>query len=399
MSSKKNRLLIGKIIYTIMIILIYLLCKNIPLYKINIDFYFGKQSDGSNLLLQTLGGDANQCTLFALGISPYMIASIFVQIVMSFRSVEYRQRTSPIKINKLTMQITLLIAIFMACVKVMDINFAVTGKRLILAQFVASIEMIAGAMLILYLCSRNKKYGIGGQTAIIFVNIVDGILDTVSVNMGKQLLVPIIVSLVVMLVIIIMESSELRRAVQRISIHNIYADKNYMAIKLNPIGVMPAMFSTAFFMIPQFIAKVLGYIFYNNKYMVKLSENMILTRPLGVGVYIFVLYVLTVFFSRIMLNPKEITESYLKSGDSLQDIHAGADTKRYLSKVITSLGMISATVMSICLGVPLLLQMKGIIDSSLVMLPSSIMMLTGIGSNLYAEMVAIKNLEGYKTFI
>ena len=399
MSSKKNRLLIGKIIYTIMIILIYLLCKNIPLYKINIDFYFGKQSDGSNLLLQTLGGDANQCTLFALGISPYMIASIFIQVIMSFRSAEYKQRTSPIKINKLTMQITLLIAIFMACVKVMDINFAVTGKRLILAQFVASIEMIAGAMLILYLCSRNKKYGIGGQTAIIFVNIVDGILDTVSVNMGKQLLVPIIVSLVVMLVIIIMESSELRRAVQRISIHNIYADKNYMAIKLNPIGVMPAMFSTAFFMIPQFIAKVLGYIFYNNKYMVKLSENMILTRPLGVGVYIFVLYVLTVFFSRIMLNPKEITESYLKSGDSLQDIHAGADTKRYLSKVITSLGMISATVMSICLGVPLLLQMKGIIDSSLVMLPSSIMMLTGIGSNLYAEMVAIKNLEGYKTFI
>ena len=399
MSSKKNRLLIGKIIYTIMIILIYLLCKNIPLYKINIDFYFGKQSDGSNLLLQTLGGDANQCTLFALGISPYMIASIFIQVIMSFRSAEYKQRTSPIKINKLTMQITLLIAIFMACVKVMDINFAVTGKRLILAQFVASIEMIAGAMLILYLCSRNKKYGIGGQTAIIFVNIVDGILDTVSVNMGKQLLVPIIVSLVVMLVIIIMESSELRRAVQRISIHNIYADKNYMAIKLNPIGVMPAMFSTAFFMIPQFIAKVLGYIFYNNKYMVKLSENMILTRPLGVGVYIFVLYVLTVFFSRIMLNPKEITESYLKSGDSLQDIHAGVDTKRYLSKVITSLGMISATVMSICLGVPLLLQMNGIIDSSLVMLPSSIMMLTGIGSNLYAEMVAIKNLEGYKTFI
>ena len=399
MSSKKNRLLIGKIIYTIMIILIYLLCKNIPLYKINIDFYFGKQSDGSNLLLQTLGGDANQCTLFALGISPYMIASIFIQVIMSFRSAEYKQRTSPIKINKLTMQITLLIAIFMACVKVMDINFAVEGKRLILAQFVASIEMIAGAMLILYLCSRNKKYGIGGQTAKIFVNLVDGILDTVSVNMGKQLLVPIIVSLVVMLVIIIMESSELRRAVQRISIHNIYADKNYMAIKLNPIGVMPAMFSTAFFMIPQFIAKVLGYIFYNNKYMVKLSENMMLTRPLGVGVYIFVLYVLTVFFSRIMLNPKEITESYLKSGDSLQDIHAGADTKRYLSKVITSLGMISATVMSICLGVPLLLQMKGIIDSSLVMLPSSIMMLTGIGSNLYVEMVAIKNLEGYKRFI
>lgn len=399
MSSRKHSLLKGKILYTIIIILIYLLCKNIPLYKVDIALYWGMKSDGSNLLLQTLGGDINQCTLFALGITPYMIASIFVQIVISLRSSEYKKKTSPLKINKIIMQITLLISIFMACVKVYDIQFVVSGRMLILAQMVAIIEMIAGAMLIIYLSSRNKKYGIGGQTAIIFINIVDGILDTLSANAGNRLVVPVIVSLAVMLVFIIMESSELRRGVQRISIHSIYADKNYMAIKLNPIGVMPAMFATAFFMIPQFLVKVLAYIFYDNAFIVKLNENMILTRPLGVGVYISVLYILTVFFSRIMLNPKEMTEQYLKSGDSLQDIHAGADTKRYLSRVITTLGMTSATVMSICLGIPLLLQMKGIIDSSLVMLPSSIMMLTGIGSNLYTEMVAVKNLEGYKTFI
>ena len=130
MSSKKYSLLKGKILYTIIIILIYLLCKNIPLYKIDIALYWGMKNDGSNLLLQTLGGDINQCTLLALGITPYMIASIFIQVIMSFRSAEYKQRTSPIKINKLTMQITLLIAIFMACVKVMDINFAVTGKKI-----------------------------------------------------------------------------------------------------------------------------------------------------------------------------------------------------------------------------------------------------------------------------
>ena len=399
MSSKKYSLLKGKILYTIIIILIYLLCKNIPLYKIDIALYWGMKNDGSNLLLQTLGGDINQCTLLALGITPYMIASIFVQIVISLRSSEYKKKTSPLKINKIIMQITLLISIFMACVKVYDIQFVVSGRLLILAQMVAVIEMIAGAMLIIYLSSRNKKYGIGGQTAIIFINIIDGILDTLSANIGNRLVVPMIVSLVVMLVFIIMESSELRRGVQRISIHSIYADKNYMAIKLNPIGVMPAMFATAFFMIPQFLVKALAYIFYDNAFIVKLNENMILTRPLGVGVYISVLYILTVFFSRIMLNPKEMTEQYLKSGDSLQDIHAGVDTKRYLSRVITTLGMTSTTVMSICLGVPLFLQMKGIIDSSLVMLPSSIMMLTGIGSNLYTEMVAVKNLEGYKTFI
>lgn len=399
MSREKHNLLKGKILYTIIIVFIYLICRNIPLYKVDMALYFGKQSDGSNLLFQTLASDINRCTLFALGITPYMMSSIFVQIVMAFRSSEYKKRTSPIKINKVIMQITLLASIFMACVRVFNIQFTVSGRMLIIAQIVAIIEMIAGAMLIIYLSSRNKKYGIGGQSAIVFVNILDGILDTLSANIRRDLIVPMIISLIVVFVIIIMEASEFRKGVQRISIHNIYADKNYMAIKLNPIGMMPAMFSMAFFMIPQFLMKVVAYVFYDNKFIVKLNENMILTKPLGVGVYIFVLYILTVFFSRIMLNPKEITEQYLKSGDSLQDIHAGADTKRYLSKVITTLGIISATVMSICLGVPLLLQVKGVIDGALVMLPSSIMMLTGIGCSLYSEMVAVRNLEGYKSFI
>ncbi|MEE0685390.1 MAG: preprotein translocase subunit SecY [Lachnospiraceae bacterium] len=399
MGKKRYNLLKGKILYTMLIIVIYLLCRNIPLYNIDMDLYLGATEDGGNLLMQTLGGDIKQCTIFALGISPYMIASIFVQIVMSFRSSEYKKRTSPMKMNKIIMQITLLVSIFMACVEVNNIQFAASGKELILAQITAVVEMIAGAMLIIYLSARNKKYGIGGQSAIIFVNIVDGIISTIVANRDKNLLLPIVISAIVLIIMVIMEYSEMRIAVQRISIHNIYGDKNYMAIKLNPIGVMPAMFATAFFMIPQFIMKLLAYIFYDNKLLVGINNDMNLTKPLGVGVYIFILYILTVFFSKIMLNPTEITDQYLKSGDSIQDIHAGADTKKYLSKVITTLGMISATVMSICLGVPLLLQMIGVIDSALVMLPSSIMMLTGIGCSLCGEMVAVKNLEGYETFI
>lgn len=399
MSKKRYNLLKGKILYTMIIILTYLICRNIPLYMIDMDIYMNVENAGGNLLLQTLGGDINQCTILALGVSPYMIASIFVQIVMSLRGPEYRKRTSPIKNNRIIMQITLLVSIFMACVRVYDIQFAVSGRMVILAQIVAAVEMVTGAMLIIYLSSRNKKYGIGGQSAIIFVNIVDGLLSTLVVNSDKRLALPVIISVVVLVVMIIMENSEMRRAVQRISIHNIYADKNYMAIKLNPIGVMPAMFATAFFMIPQFAVKVLAYIFYDNALIVKIKDNMDLTRPLGVGIYIIILYLLTVFFSWIMLNPREMTEQYLKSGDSIQDIHAGADTKRYLTRVILSLGMISATVMSVCLGVPLLLQMNGIIDSELVMLPSSVMMLSGIGCSLYSEMAAVKNLQGYETFI
>ena len=71
---------------------------------------------------------------------------------------------------------------------------------------------------------RNKKYGIGGQSALIFVNILDGIITTLKGNQMLDLLIPVGISIVVMMIVVFMENSEFRIPVQRISIHNIYAD-------------------------------------------------------------------------------------------------------------------------------------------------------------------------------
>ena len=89
----------------------------------------------------------------------------------------------------------------------------------------------------------------------------------------------------------------------------------------------------------------------------------------------------------------------MKSGDCLLNIHAGKDTKRYLSKKIRRIGLFSASVMSICLGTPLMLQYMGNLDSTLVMLPASVMLLTGMWCNLYQEYQAIKSFESYEMFI
>ena len=126
---------------------------------------------------------------------------------------------------------------------------------------------------------------------------------------------------------------------------------------------------------------------------------MALSKPLGIVVYIVILYGLTIGFSRVFVNPREITEQFLKSGDSILNLHAGRDTRKYLSRVINRISFLSATVMSICLVIPMILQLVGHFDNILTTLPSSIMMLTGIWCNLYREIVAIKDLEAYKPFI
>lgn len=397
--TDKNTIVKYKLLYTFLILGVYMVGRGMPLYMIDVSAYMQKVVDVEALLVQTISGDVFQCSLFALGLSPYMMSSIITQVISACRSSESRAKISQAKMNRTSLKLTIVIAVVQAVVKVQGLHFRVDGNMLILAKSVAAVEMAAGAMVIVWLTTRNKKYGIGGQSALILVNLLDTVRMTVQGHGVKELAVPLAISLVVMIIMIVMENTEKRIPVQRISIHNIYADKNYLAIKLNPIGVMPAMFSMAFFMLPQLVITVLTWIFPENTSILWWQENMSLSKPVGIGVYIVVLYCLTLGFSRVFVNPKELTEQFLKSGDSLQGIHAGKDTKRYLSKTITQLGLLSATVMSVCLGVPMLLQLSGNMESTFTALPSTTMMLTGIWCNLYSEVKALRDLEAYKPFI
>ena len=397
--GRKDSILKYKLLYTALVLFIYLLGKNLPLYGIDLSAYANQTLDTATLLIQAISGDVYRRSVFALGISPYMMASILVQMVVAFRSADAKARISPKKKNYIMLELTLIFALFQAVLQVRNLSFAVTGQRLMLAQAVSVVEMIAGAMIILWLSEQNKKYGVGGQTALIFVNILEGIVAILTKGSMESLVIPLLISLIVIMLMVILENAEKRIPVQRISIHNIYADKNYLAMKLNPIGVMPVMFSTAFFMLPQLLVTRLAWLFPGQETIIWWQENLVLTKPLGVIVYIVILYALTIGFSRVFLNPTETTEQFLKSGDSLAGIHAGRDTKRYLSRNITRISLFSATALSLCLSVPMVMQLNGYMDNSLSALPTSIMMLTGIWSNLYREVLSIRDMDAYEPFI
>ena len=267
-----------------------------------------------------------------------------------------------------------------------------------LVKLVAAAELVAGVAMILWLSARNKKYGIGGQTALIYINIMDGILTNLTRHELRELAAPLCVAVAALIIMNVMESGEKRIPVQRISIHNIYSDKNYLAIKLNPVGVMPVMFATAFLMLPRFLLTGLGYLFPESAGILWWQENLEMDRPLGVAAYLLTLYLLTMVFALIFINPGEMAEQLLKSGDSLLDIHAGRETRKYLSREVRRLSFLSATVMSLCLCVPMLLQLRGV-ERTLAMFPASVMMLTGIWYNLKEEFVAVKGYDAYRPFI
>ena len=100
--TKKSSLVKGKLLFTALIILLYLFGRNIPLFGIDTTEYAAASFSTEDILMQSIGGDIYRQSLMALGISPYMIASICVQIFMAVRNSDITSKISPKKILEMT---------------------------------------------------------------------------------------------------------------------------------------------------------------------------------------------------------------------------------------------------------------------------------------------------------
>lgn len=393
MQESKESVLKYKLAYSGIILFVYLIGKNIPLYALDFSAYRENYFNVEELLLQSISGDAFRSSVFALGIFPSMISGFIVQIFMAVRGLFTKSGISPGKSRRMTVAVTLGIASFQALTQVREIKFTASAQELPLVQAIAAAEMVTGAILIMWMSDRNSRFGVSGRMVFITVNILERITGILFRQTLDRLAVPLMISAVMMFIMLIMENTEKRIPVQRISIHNIYADKNYMAIKLNPAGMMPMMFAAAVFMLPKLIVSLLISFYPHHQGILWWQENLSLTKPFGILIYIVCEYLLTILFAMLMLNPKDISERFLKSGDSIVDLHAGRDTRRYLRGVVWRLSLIGATVMGGCIVTPMLLQAYGGMDSTLAALPTSMMMLIGFSCNMYRECVTYRNYD------
>ena len=369
------------------------------LFYVDGSIYESATIDSQNIMLQMISGDRYRYTIFALGIMPYIMASLIVWLVMALLGSEVRSRISPQKTKKITVFVLLLLAIALAISRANELIFRESDIDDYILKGIAIIEMVVGAFIIYKMAEINKEHGIAGQTPLILVNILDGLIKTLQKHTMEELNIPFILCVIYMGIILIMENIILRIPVQRVSIHNIYADKNYIGFKLNPIGVMPVMFSTAFFMVPQLIIKFLVYLFEDNIILTEIGEQLEFTTELGVATYLCIVFLLTVIFSFIMLSPGEMAEQLQKGGDSIVGVYAGKKTKWYLRRKLLVLSTISGGMLSLLMGISLSISLRGKMASDLAMLPSTAMILVGLACTLFQEVKTYWRFDSYKSFI
>ena len=394
--KEKTHLVRNRCLFSIVVILVYFLCHRIPLNGIDMSEYNNAGLDLGAILTMAVSGAGQKCYVMSLGISPYITASLLISILFAMRSKEARARTSPKAMNYWITGVCFVVTLAQSIFYALSLKYV---EKDLMSILVVIFELMAGASIAQYLLLKNKKYGVGGFAPIIVVNMTESLVAIMLGSKFVDLRIPLMISLIMVVIMIFMEMHEKRIPLQRVSVHNVHAEKNYLAIKYNPVGFMAIMFGSSIFMIPQLIFGLLHYFYKDNESLTWLYINVNMSKPFGMCVYIGLMFIFSILLALLFINPKELSEDLLQSGDSIVNVPAGKPTRRYIRKWVLFLSFISTTIMCTCLAVCLYLQYKGIVPSTVAMLPTTFMMLSGLLCTLYLEIKAYRDFDSYKPFI
>ncbi len=393
--KEKTHLVRNRCLFSIVIIVIYFLCHRIPLNGIDMSAYDNLGLDLGAVLSLAVNGSSKQCYVMSLGISPYITASLVISILFAMRSKEARARTSPKAMNYWITAVTFIVTLVQSIFYALNLKYV---DRNVMSVLLAILELMAGASIAQYLLMKNQKYGVGGFAPIIIVNMTETLIGTLMKSTIDALMIPLGISFVMVIIMIFMEMHEKKIPLQRVSVHNVHADKNYLAIKYNPVGFMALMFGSAIFMIPQLIVTLIHH-YHKSEIINFLFKNLNMSTVFGMRVYVTMMFLFTVLLSLLFVNPKDLSDDLLQGGDCIENIPAGKPTRRYIRKWVLFFSCLSGLVMCGCLSLCMYLQYKGIVDASVAMLPTTFMMLSGFVCSIYLEIRAYRDFDSYKPFI
>ncbi len=397
MSQVKTHELRNRIVFTILVIAVYVTGKGVELF--GVDPSVGSMGvNTQSMVTMMLSGDRFQTTIMALGVIPYINASLLIQIVAALASTDARAKISKLKMDRWTLIATFIFALILAFIQSGELNYAPSSLNPLLVRSIVFLEMLGGAMLAFFLCMKNEKYGIGFSMPIILVNTITSLQGSLSQYHFFRYPKLVLICIAVIALTIFMENKIVKIPLQRVSIHNIHADQNYIAYKYNPIGIMPVMFATAAFILPRLILRGLSFAFPQNADIAAIRSDMVMTKPLGIIVYLAIIILLTQVLSYIMISPKESARQLQKNGDSIIGIYAGKKTMSYLVRIVRNLSFLSGFLQAGCMSISLILAMDNDIPTTLAMIPSAAMIMVSIICSLVQEIRSYRLYDAYSFF-
>ncbi|MFR1673006.1 MAG: preprotein translocase subunit SecY [Candidatus Gastranaerophilaceae bacterium] len=419
-----------KIIFTFLMIAAFRFGVQMPLYGIN-NQIFSNIAQGNNIIgfLDLFSGGAlGKVSIFALGIGPFITASIIIQLVsVVIPSLEKLQKeegeAGRRKLSQYTRVFTVVLAAFQSLIFMLYLHHlpgAVLPNVNPVMFFISSMTVLtAGSVLVMWISELITEKGIGnGGSLIIFVGILSGIpvyasrtAQIVANNGTMQLGLAILLGIFFLAMIFIVIMQE---AVRKVIIVNpkrqvgnkVYGGMNsFIPFKLNPGGVMPIIFAIAILLFPSTILSLVGQANFKSvavqNFVVKLTHIMSPDGAIYYILYFTLIVALTFFYASIMPNmqPKDIADNLKKYGSSIPGIKPGKPTAEALDKILSKTTFIGAMGLGIIALVPSLASYVTNIKTLQGIGATSLIIMVGVALDLINQVRTHLLARNYESFL
>jgi preprotein translocase subunit SecY len=372
----------GRIIFLFVALVVFRFGAHVPVPGINpvkLAQLFEQNKDTILSLFNMFSGGAlERMSILALGIMPYISASIIMQLMTTvspqLEALKKEGEAGRRKINQYTRTGTLILGFVQAvgmCSGLVSQGITLSTG---LAFFIpAVVSLVAGTMFLMWLGEQITERGIGnGISMLIFAGIVAGIPSAIGMSLeatrqGEMsmlaLLILFMLAIVVVGAVVFMERAQRRITVnyaQRQQGRRMYAaQQSHLPLKINMAGVIPAIFASSLLLFPASIGQWFAQS-PNPTTLQRVIQDITLVLSPGQPLYLLLFAILIIFFcyfyTALMFNPKEVADNLKRSGAYIPGIRPGEQTAKYIDSVLTRLTLIGALyITAVCL-MPMLLQ-------------------------------------------
>jgi len=338
------------------------------------------------------GGSLKTFSIFALGVMPYISASIITQllqmdIIPYFKELKEQGATGRQKINKINRYLGILFAFVQGYL----FSYAYLKGMGSMTVLKTTLILTAGSSLLIWLSDEVTNKGIGnGMSLFIMAGIVQT-LPSMFITAFNDLVLAgnfstaagislftlfVIVYILILIGVIFVESSQRRIPIQYSNRTSTAYNKeqSYIPLKLNSASVMPVIFASAFVGIPSLIAQVLG-----NETVTNFVNNYInYTSLTGFILYVVLIFVFSFVYTLMELNPDEMSKNLDKNRSYIPGVTPGEKTTAYLKYVITRITFVGALFLIVIAALPILMGNIPYLSSSVTLGGTGLLIVVGV---------------------
>lgn len=408
--NPKNKDLRKKILFTFFVLFIFKLGTTIIVPGIDKEALTGNL--GFLEIMNAMGGGAmEKFSIFALGVMPYITASIIIQL-LSMDIIPYLSeltKQGQVGRNKIN-QITRVLGIILAFVQgyMYSFTYVQGGSPIDYMQF--SLILTAGTAFLLWLGDQITAKGVGNGISLIIMAGIIASLPTMFMDAWNALVTGgtaqattlgivlfilfVLVYVAIILGIIFEETAERRIPIQ-------YANKSassyggrqsYIPFKLNSAGVVPVIFASALISIPQIIAQFIK----NEGFTLFVSKYLTMTTVTGFILYIIFIFAFAYFYTFIQLKPKELADNLNKNGGYIPGIRPGEDTVTYINKVLRRITFVGSLALSVIAGLPIIFGLFSNMPTSVTIGGTGLLIVVGVALETYKQIESQLISRNYK---